>query len=103
MTTVTVVEREEKEEVMYCRWAPTYEPGMRPNVSPILVWRFHQAPEEIKDLANQGGDEDWIALVPPDMAEAWLPWAETGSPFGVCEVAEIKLADGGKILVGTHS
>ena len=77
---------------------------MRPQVPPILVWRFHEAPEEIKQLANQGGDEDWIALVPPEMAKGtYISWAESGTGFGCCSVNEIPLDDGGRILVGCHA
>ena len=30
----------------------------------IQVWRFDGAPEEYQRLATQGGDEDWLAVVP---------------------------------------
>jgi len=47
----------------------------------IRVWRFQDAPEELKELSNHGGDEDWLALIPPKLKDAYIPWIESGS-FG---------------------
>ena len=30
----------------------------------IRVWPWHQAPLALRDLSTNGGDEDWIAVVP---------------------------------------
>ncbi len=35
---------------------------------PILVWEFHDAPDELKACSGCGGDEDYIVVVPPGMA-----------------------------------
>lgn len=32
--------------------------------SKITIWRFEDAPQFLRDLSTNGGDEDWIALVP---------------------------------------
>lgn len=32
--------------------------------SKITIWRFEDAPQFLQDLSTNGGDEDWIALVP---------------------------------------
>jgi len=52
---------------------------------PILVWRYDDAPEELKVSAN-GGDEDWLAMVPLSADERCISWLENGTPFGVCAV-----------------
>lgn len=33
--------------------------------SPILLWRFEDAPDELQKLSTNGGDEDWLAEIPP--------------------------------------
>src|SRR5208282_4503789 len=92
-----------KEDVTYDRWDPTYPFDMQGRARPILVWRFHEAPEEIKEVAKQGGDESWIALFPPEKANDWPLWADEGTPFGYSFVDRIELPDGGVILVGCHA
>ena len=103
METTLEAPPELKEEVTYDRWDPSYPFDMRGRVRPILVWRFHDAPEEIQTAANQGGDESWLAILPPERADDWPLWAETGTPFGCCCVNRVKLPDGGVILVGCHA
>jgi hypothetical protein len=72
-------------------------------IDPIKVWRFHDAPPEYKELSNHGGDEDWLALVPPGYSNEWISWAEDGSPFGCCSVSRHELANGSYVLIGAHS
>jgi hypothetical protein len=36
---------------------------------PISIWRFHEAPEELRALSPHGGDEDWLAELPPTFAD----------------------------------
>jgi len=31
----------------------------------VFMWSFRNAPEHLQQLSPHGGDEDWIALVPP--------------------------------------
>lgn len=69
---------------------------------PILVWRFHDAPEEYRKLSEHGGDEDWLALVPTPLANAWIAWLEPG-PFGICDVSRHPLADGRVVCIGAHA
>ena len=70
---------------------------------PILVWRFHEAPIELRDLSPHGGDEDWLAVIPPDME---VPnWIDSGSAFGACDVSEHAhpTKDGWKVCIGAHA
>lgn len=32
---------------------------------PIMLWRFEEAPDELQKLSTNGGDEDWLAEIPP--------------------------------------
>lgn len=71
---------------------------------PILVWRFHDAPQEFQDLSRHGGDEDWLAVVPASMVGDYIPWLEEGrGGFGVCDVEEHRLADGRAVFIGAHA
>jgi hypothetical protein len=65
------------------------------------VWRFHDAPEEMRALSYHGGDEDWIAHCPPGSEEPY--WASEGSQFGCCSVSRHDLIDGSFVLIGAHS
>lgn len=67
----------------------------------IKVWPFNQAPPEFQALSPHGGDEDWLALVPPDMG---VPdWMNSGSSFGVCDTSIHEIADGFAVCIGAHA
>ena len=54
----------------------------------IRVWKWEDAPQELKDLSSHSGDEDWVALIPPKLANDYIPWMEEGTSFGCCSVSE---------------
>lgn len=68
----------------------------------VIVWSFYDAPQHLRDLSTNGGDDDWIALVPAGY-EHYLGWAEDGGRFGCCCVDEHTLPDGRRVLIGSHS
>jgi len=70
----------------------------------IKVWRFHDAPEEFKNLSDNGGDEDWVALIPPWFIDEDVPWLDSGS-FGCFCIDEYTHPDypGYKIKIGCHA
>lgn len=74
-------------------------------VDHIRVWRFEDAPEELKALSNHGGDEDWLALIPPRLAKEWIPWMDSGSSFGRCDVSDCEHPElpGFRVRIGAHS
>jgi hypothetical protein len=74
------------------------------------VWRFNDAPEPLCDFADQGGDEDWVAVCPPaPPGQDWIDlpeWATLPGPFGSSTDELFKTDRDGRqwaILVGTHS
>lgn len=69
----------------------------------IRVWRFHEAPQEYQELSGNGGDEDWLALVPKSMAESYISWLDDGSSFGVYCIDRFTLKSGEIIVIGSHS
>lgn len=68
----------------------------------IRVWRFQDAPQELRDISEHGGDEDWLAVVPPALAEAWIGWLEHGE-FGACETTKHTQIDGSVVYIGAHA
>lgn len=66
----------------------------------IIVWRFHDAPGELRCLSEHGGDEDWLVLSPPDMG--YISWLE-GSSFSGCSVSEHTISDGRIVYIGAHA
>ena len=69
----------------------------------IKIYRFEDAPEELKMLSTNGGDEDWIAVIPPSLQDENIPWLEEGTSFGYSCVEEHMLENGDKVLIGCHA
>lgn len=70
----------------------------------IRVWRFEDAPKELQDLSTNGGDEDWVALIPPRLKDAYIPWLEQPS-FGCCDVDSYEHPElpGYTVKIGCHA
>lgn len=71
----------------------------------IRVWRFQDAPVNLRGLSSNGGDEDWLALLPKEMKNDYIPWMESGSNFGCCDVSEYDVPSMPEFFVriGSHS
>ncbi len=51
---------------------------------PIKIWPFHEAPFGLRDFCNaNGGDEDWLVLIPPHLRDEELYWLNEDR-FGCC-------------------
>lgn len=76
-----------------------------PEKTPIQIWRFEDAPKHLQDQSNNGGDEDWIALVPAAYENEHMPWLDLDEhgPFGCCCVHKIPQPDGAVLHIGCHS
>lgn len=75
-------------------------------VEAIQVWRFHEAPAGLQTLSRHGGDEDWLAVVPPgwDGGDGDKPaWMSSNTPFGYCEVSAHHQPDGSVVYIGAHA
>ena len=69
----------------------------------IRVYRWQDAPDKYRALSNHGGDEDWVAIVPYELAEScYIPWLDVG-PFGVCDVSEHHNFPGFIVFIGAHA
>ncbi len=72
-------------------------------IKPILIWKFKDAPKQYQDMSENGGDEDYIALIPPNYEHEYFSFLEEGASFGCCGVDEIKLQNGYTLLIGSHA
>jgi len=72
--------------------------------TPILVWRFEDAPETLRKLSTHGGDEDWLILFPPGYDPAETTW---GDPehcvLGDWCNSRHTLPGGGTVVIAAHS
>lgn len=87
----------------YHRWRFTGPevPAIRLQGPAMVIWRFQEAPGELRQLSNHGGDEDWVALLPVGMEQP--SWMESGSNFGCCSVSSHELEDGRTVYIGAHA
>lgn len=67
----------------------------------IQVWRFMEAPADLRELSTNGGDEDWLALVPAKFNDDYIGWL--GTDFGCFGVETHDLPTGDKVYIGCHS
>lgn len=68
----------------------------------VRVWRFEDAPKEFQALSRNDGDEDWVALIPVELAGKNIPWSESRE-FGYCTVWDYPLPSGAVVRIGRHA
>lgn len=72
----------------------------------ITVWEFYDAPEEYRNLSTNGGDEDWLVLIPAQINDNIMQY---GLPYWIesmdsCREPQIhKLPNGDTIVIGAHA
>lgn len=71
----------------------------------IEVYAFDDAPPEIRAACNQGGDEDWIVVVPATTYQSWGGWLPPWLQHtDTCrDPKQILRDDGTVIFVGCHA
>jgi len=74
---------------------------------PISIWRFHEAPEELRALSTHGGDEDWLAELPPSF-DRNPPDYLYRLARGTADEYQLMLLDhpakpGWKVCIGAHA
>jgi hypothetical protein len=67
----------------------------------IRVWRFGDAPQIFQALSPHGGDEDWVALVPAALTEAYIPWLDFMDTMR--DPSRHQLEDGSVVVIGSHA
>ena len=74
------------------------------NDKQIIVWRYEDAPKELQEMSQHGGDEDWVVEVPPQFKGEWIRWLDRISV--VCdelEEQEHPYRKGWKLYIGAHA
>ena len=69
-------------------------------VDRIVTWPFCVAPEALRCLSENGGDEDWISVRHASIS--YVSWMEEGSRYGCCSVDEI-VVDEWIVTIGSHA
>jgi len=68
----------------------------------IRVWRYKDAPPELQALSDNGGDEDWLAVVPDAIdRNPYISWLAIPC-FGFCDVDQYPIA-GAMVYIGCHA
>ena len=71
---------------------------------PIKLWAFNDAPRELRDLSENGGDEDWVAEVPPSIAASFQ---DRELPYWISRLSNdtqrFNMDDGSIIIIGSHA
>lgn len=68
----------------------------------IRVWKFSDAPKELRALSTHGGDEDWLAVVPATYEQRhYVSWLQEGI-FG-SGVSTYNLSDGSRVYISAHA
>lgn len=72
---------------------------------PITIYKFEDVPKGLQSLSTNGGDEDWLAIVPKHLTKKWIPWLEEGTTFACCtvETHPHPTIKGWEIRIGCHS
>jgi hypothetical protein len=70
----------------------------------IKVWPFDHAPKKYQKLSNNGGDEDWVILIPKDYIKrnGCCPyWVEE---LDTCRRPQYNsLPNGDMLVIGSHA
>lgn len=68
------------------------------------VWKFDEAPPELKALSTNGGHEDWLVEVPNKWVEWWPPfWMECMDTGRTPEEHDHPTKPGWKVVIGCHA
>lgn len=71
---------------------------------PAFVWKFDDAPQELRGLSTNGGDEDWLVELPPRCEYYGIPnWVEVMD--AVYEPARYNhpTKPGWKVIIASHA
>lgn len=68
--------------------------------SDIFIWKFDNAPKELRELSINGGDEDWLVVMKKDFANQEYLYLLRG--IGVCCIDCFEIGDW-VMLIGSHS
>ena len=70
----------------------------------IITWRFEDAPKEFQDLSTNGGDEDWVILIPAELTyteevgSRYYGWEYVFERFDSCDEPDRFILEDGSIV-----
>jgi hypothetical protein len=67
----------------------------------IRLWYWEDAPQDLQILSDNGGDEDYVVLVPKGVGIPFFFYS--GSSFARWGVQTIEREDGSTVLIGCHA
>ena len=82
------------------RWSGPDVPTKEQQGKSIVTWRFYDAPGELRAMSTNGGDEDWLSILPDDDEPYWM---QEGGSYGCCRVDTHELGDGRFVKIGCHA
>lgn len=71
--------------------------AISPCLEPISIWPWSAAPIELRMLSTADGDEDFVAYVPFDMVDRWLPMFADADYW-----TRYELPNGAVVLIASH-
>ena len=71
-------------------------------IYPIRIWQFRDAPLKYRKLSRNGGDEDWLAVVPKKSVYERNVWFLECEHFGCALVHSIKIKNK-VVFIGCHA
>ena len=81
-------------------WSGPPVPSVEQQGKSIITWKFYDAPGELRALSTNGGDEDWLTILPDDDEPSWMGY---GGAYGCCCVNTYDLGDGRFVKIGCHA
>lgn len=71
----------------------------------ITIWPFEDAPEHLRQLSTNGGDEDYLIIFPPGMTVENMPWQIERAVDALerCETSYYDAPDGRLIAITCHA
>lgn len=80
------------------------QPGEFYGMKHAQVWRFDDAPEELRALSDNGGDEDWLAVVPDGFCDYGIPfWMQAMDSCREPQDIPHPTKDGFRVIIGSHA
>ena len=71
---------------------------------PITVWGFHDAPENLRNLSTNGGDEDWLVEMPQHYYDCGIPyWMERMDSCREPKIYQHPSKPGWMVIIASHA
>lgn len=77
-----------------------------PDDRSVRIWTWADAPEDLRALSANGGDEDWLLLAPPDAVgtlSSLIEVLELATQIRWSSVDSYYLHDGSMVMIGANS